>query len=93
MKLYLGITAKTIVSNENVNSNYGPTFYNPDIGSKISDSVIVGNSNSQELTSLGPSGLVVAWDRGLLVNNLRFFNFPDSNSHAIRATEIIGRCV
>jgi hypothetical protein len=38
-------------------------------------------------------GLVMAWDRGQLISNISFINYPDPNSQAMRAVEIVGRCL
>jgi len=87
-----GIEAKTTVFNERINSAYGPTFYNESIGTLILDSTIIGNSDSSQTTSITESGLILAWDRGTYVKNVKFYNFPNAASHAIRSTEITGRC-
>ena len=55
--------------------------------------VIIGNSDSTSPTSITNMGLRVAWERGLLVQNVKFINFPDANSYAIVPTEIAGRCL
>ena len=86
------IATKTIVNNENTNTPYAKIFYNETTGSLVTNSIIIGNSDSSSPASIGSSGLVIAWERGLLIKSNRFYNFPDANSHAIRATEIIGRC-
>ena len=49
-------------------------------------------SCKSEKFSKTEKGLVLAWDRGLLVKNVKLINFPDANSYAIGATEISGRC-
>ncbi len=33
------------------------------------------------------------WDRGLVVRNVSFFNFPSANTQAIYGPFIDGRCV
>jgi hypothetical protein len=88
-----GIETKTLVFHETANSDYSPYFYNETIGSLVSDSIIIGNSDPSAQISLTSKGLVIPWDRGMLVKNIKFINFPDSKSFAIGATEIIGRCV
>ncbi len=59
----------------------------------ISYSVIIGNSDPTAVVSKTEKGLVLAWDRGLLLKNVKLINFPDANSYAIGATEISGRCM
>ncbi|CAF0756351.1 unnamed protein product [Brachionus calyciflorus] len=86
------IEAKQIIFNEDIHSRYSPTFYNETNGPLISDSIVVGNSDSSKTTSITPYGVVIAWDRGLLVKNVSFYNFPDGSSQAIKPTEIAGRC-
>ena len=88
-----GITAKTIVNNEVTNTGYSKIFYNETTGSLVTNSIFIGNSDSSSPTSISSSGLVIAWERGLLIKSNRFYNFPDAGSHAIRATEITGRCM
>ena len=68
------------------------TFYNQNTGTAILDSVIIGNSNNNDRT-ITKSGLVLAWDRGQLIKNVTFINFPTQSSHAMRGPEIIGICV
>ena len=36
--------------------------------------------------------IIVMWDRGLLVRNVSFINFPSSSTQAIRGPVIAGRC-
>ena len=87
-----GIAAKTIVFNQDPNTAYALTsFFNPTLGSLVSDSVIIGKSSLSSPANT-PTGLIVPWDRGELVQNVKFINFPDAGSQAIRGTDIIGRC-
>jgi hypothetical protein len=87
-----GIETQTIIFNQNPNTNYMSSFYNESIGALVSNSLIVGNSDSTALVSITPAGIKVAWDRGLLIKNVSFYNFPDAGSQAIIPTSIIGRC-
>ena len=87
-----GIETKTIQYNSDVQSNYSAYFYNESSGPTIMNSVIIGNSNSSSNSSITPLGLVIAWDRGELIKNVTFINFPDANSVAIGATSIAGVC-
>ena len=92
----VGIETKNVVNNNKFSrtiKDLVPTFYNEQTGPSIIDSVIIGNSDSSQIKSLYPSGLVLAWDRGQLIKNVSFINFPDENSHAMRAPEIAGVCV
>jgi hypothetical protein len=88
-----GIETQTVIFNQNANTGYQSSFYNENIGALVADSLIIGNSNANAVSSITQSGLVVAWDRGELIKNVTFINFPDSTSHAIRPTEIVGRCM
>jgi hypothetical protein len=88
-----GIETKTLVYHENPNTDYSPYFYNETSGPLVADSIILGNSDPTALTSPTNKGLVVAWERGILVKNIKFFNFPDASSFAIGVTEIVGRCL
>ena len=85
-----GIETKTIQYNSDFLSSYSPYFYNESTGPTIMNSVIIGNSNSSSNSSITPLGLVIAWDRGELIKNVKFINFPDSK--AIGATTIPGSC-
>ena len=84
-----GIETKAIQYNRN-NTYYSANFYNDTFGPSIVDSVIIGNSNSSAKTSITRVGLVIAWDRGQLIKNVKLINFPDENSSAIGATN--GTC-
>jgi hypothetical protein len=86
-----GIETKTIRFAQNINSGYGSLFYNDASGSTIADSVIIGNSDQNALTN-SENGIVLAWDRSQLIQNISFYNFPDPNTHVLRATVIVGRC-
>ena len=88
----VGIETKSIASHQTVHSSLRDTFFNEQRGTAILNSIIVGNSDSSATVSKTRSGLVIAWERGLLIRNVSFYNFPNSNSHAIRPTEIIGTC-
>ena len=88
-----GIETKTMKNYESVNSYYSTSFYIESTGSLVSNSVIIGNSDPTAITSITNKGLRIAWERGLLVKNVKFINFPDANSCAITPTEIHGRCV
>jgi hypothetical protein len=85
-----GIETKTIQNNSDFQSTYSAYFYNESTGPTIMNSVIIGNSNSSSNSSITPLGLVIAWDRGELIKNVTFINFP--NATAIGATTITGSC-
>ena len=87
-----GITTQTIRYVENVNSPYTSTLFNRDVGAVVGDSVIVGKSDPNAAFNT-LNGIIVAWDRGLLVENVTFINFPNEDTQAMRAVEIICRCV
>ena len=85
-----GIVARRIRHSPDVNTYYGPTFYNESSCPLVSDSVIIGNTNSSEPYSLTNSGLVLGYDRGELLKNITFYNFPDNNTQAIRGSSLPG---
>jgi hypothetical protein len=86
-----GIATNSIISNSNANSAYSNLFYDQKSGTSIEDSTIIGNSlnNAKSYT---PHGIVIAWDRGQLVNNVTFYNFPDPTTSAFIAPFIAGKC-
>ena len=86
-----GIETKTIRFSENVNSHYRNILFDETNGPAIIDSIVIGNSDQNALTN-SDNGIVLAWDRGLLVKNVNFYNFPDQSTQAMRATIITGRC-
>jgi len=86
-----GIATNSIISNENANSQYSNYFYDQKSGTSIEDSVIIGNSLNN-VNSYTPHGIVIAWDRGQIVKNVTFYNFPDSKTSAFTAPFIIGKC-
>lgn len=86
-----GIEAKSITSHASPNTPYSVVFYNESTGPLIADSVIIGNSNPNAVSSLTPRALTVPWNRGLLVKNIKFINF--FQTPAIGATSIIGQCL
>ena len=58
----------------------------------IADSVIIGNSLGGT-KSITQDGIVVPWDRGELLTNVAFYNFPEAGSNGMRCPFITGRCV
>lgn len=86
-----GIATKTMVGYQAPNSLYANTFYNENTGTVVADSIIIGNSlgGTQSYTI---DGIVVPWDRGQLVKNVSFYNFPAASSRAMRCPIIAGRC-
>lgn len=86
------IETKTIVGNLVENTPYKNTFFSNSSGPLIQNAIIIGNSDSSSQTSITESGMVVAWDRGQLLENISFYNFPDNSSRAIRGPFIIGTC-
>ena len=91
-QLTAGIVSTSIVGNNVPNTKYAATFYNENIGPSIKDSIIIGNSDSSATSSIGQNGLIIAWDRGQLIKNVTFINFPDINSVAIEGPVIAGTC-
>jgi hypothetical protein len=99
-----GIVTKTLVFNEYpyiaspslVASTVMPdmiahTLYNETICPLIADSFIIGNSTPDvQFNWKGCNGLVVAWNRGQLIKNVAFYEFPAPYTQAIRAADLIG---
>ena len=86
-----GIETKTIISNSIPNTIYSAYFYNATIGPSIVNSIIIGNSDPLATTAITNKGLIIAWDRGQLIKNVTFINFPDNV--AIGATTIQCICL
>ena len=87
-----GIEGKTTVGNKAENTPYKNTFYSNSSGPLIQNTVVIGNSDSSSSQSISESGIVLAWDRGLLLEKVSFYNFPSSGSRAIRGPFIDGTC-
>ena len=85
------IEAQTVFRNEDVNSYYRPFFFDPIKGPVVSDTIIIGSSTDPQ-NSYTQVGLLVPWDRGELISNVSFYNFPDATTPAIRPPIIHGRC-
>ena len=85
-----GIETKTIVSNSNPNTDYSSYFYDANNGPSIVNAIIIGNSDPSARSAITSKGLVLAWDRGQLIQNVKFLNFP--TNVAIGATTIAGKC-
>jgi len=77
-------TENTFTKNELFSSTRGPLVQN---------SIVIGNSDSTSFKSFTEAGVVLAWDRGELLDNVTFYNFPDNNSRAIRGPIVEGTCV
>ena len=88
-----GIEAKTMAGNQDINSIYQSTFYSNVSGPLIQNAIVIGNSDSTSRQSISESGIVVAWDRGELLEKVSFYNFPSYDSRAIRGTTILCRCM
>ena len=85
-----GIETRLLYEHNSLNSRFSTNFYSETNGSLVADSIIIGNSDSDANYSLTRTGLVVAWDRGLLIKNVSFYNFADGQ--AIQPTTIPGGC-
>lgn len=84
-----GIDTKIIRGNDNLNSGYKNNFYNEENGPLIANGVIIGDSKNNQSSG---SGIILPWDRGLLIKNVAFYNFP-GNEPAMKPTEISGTCM
>lgn len=82
-----GITTKSLAS---MPMSAYQTTYDESICPLVSDSIIIGNSDSDASSSITPSGLVVVWNRGLFIKSNTFYNFP--TGQAMLPTTIIGEC-
>ena len=80
-----GITTTVIMDNSVPNTAHATSFYNPIIGPTVINSIIIGNSDPLAISSIAPNGLIIAFDRGQLIKNVTFINYPDSGSVAIQA--------
>ncbi|RMZ96441.1 fibrocystin-L isoform X1 [Brachionus plicatilis] len=92
---HVGIETKNNVYHNHFSKNIQPliaTFYNENTGPAILNSIIIGNSDNLDTKSLTESGIVLAWDRGQLIKNVTFINFPSDKSHCMRGPEIHGTC-
>lgn len=87
-----GMTTQTNHFHEEYNTPYQSTFYNLITGPLVADSVVIGNSSLNPANNT-PTGIILPWDRGEILKNISFINFPYQNSQAMRAVEIIGRCL
>lgn len=92
---HVGIETKNNVYHNHFSKNIQPlvaTFYNENTGPAILNSIIIGNSDNLDTKST-ESGIVLAWDRGQLIKNVTFINFPSDKSHCMRGPEIHGTCL
>lgn len=85
-----GVDAKIVRKAKDINTAYRDTFYNDMTGTSLTDSVFIGNSLGG--ASIGKSGATLTWDRGQLVKNVGFYNYPDAGSSAMDMTTITGTC-
>jgi hypothetical protein len=65
-------------------------FEDESLTAMIVDSVIIGNS-VQGRNSIAGRGLTWNWDRGQIVKDVKFYNFPTAT--AMDVTSIAGTCV
>jgi hypothetical protein len=86
-----GIITQTIRFAQDSNPWSYIALFNGSLGAVVADSVIVGSSDLSSGFNT-PSGLEVAWDRGELIENVVFINFPNEGTQAMRAVEIPYRC-
>jgi hypothetical protein len=85
-----GIETKTIVSNKAANTPYSAYFFNANTGPSIVNSIIIGNSNPAATSSITRKGLIIAWERGQLIQNVSIINL--FSNPAIIPTSIDGTC-
>ena len=87
-----GLSALTMGNVVNENTEYATELFSPTNGAALENCIVIGNSDSSASTSISESGVVLAWDRGERLENVSFYNFPNSNSRAIRGPIIDGKC-
>jgi hypothetical protein len=85
------IDTKIIKGNDEANSRYKNTWDDENLSTMVKDVVIVGNTINGK-PAVGQSGLTLGWDRGELIKNIKFYNFPNQGASAIDATSIAGKC-
>jgi hypothetical protein len=66
-------------------------FYDSNKGTAIKNSVIIGNSKGGNAPAPGV-GAVLAWDRGEIFENVKFYNYPNPDTSAMVPNSIAGRC-
>ncbi|CAF3091006.1 unnamed protein product [Rotaria socialis] len=90
-----GLSCVTAINDGATNlPNLEATFYNENTGSSVIDSIIIGDLGVSGAPIVPTTaGLVVMWDRGLLVRNVSFINLPSPQTQALFGPIIIGRCV
>ena len=90
------LEARLIHGNANPNTYYESTFYSDsNVGALIYNCTLIGNSDitsSSNNYSITPDALVLPWDRGLLVESVKFYNYPGIGTDAIRGPIIGGVC-
>lgn len=84
-----GVDVKIIAGNSAPNTGLKHIFDDESLTAMISDSVIIGNS-IQGQNSVAGRGLTWSWDRGEIVKNVKFYNFPTAT--AMDVTAIAGTC-
>ena len=90
--LTAGIITQTIRYAQDPNPWNYIALFNESFGAVVADSIIVGSSDLRSNFNTR-TGLVVAWDRGELIQNVTFINFPNDGTQAMRADYIPVRCV
>ena len=87
----VGIETQSIGINQNVNTYQKDYMFSDTMGATIANTIIVGNSanNSNSYTK---KGVIIAWDRGQLFENVSFYNFPDPTTTALVPPVILQRC-
>lgn len=70
-----------------VNADRGSFKYHYDElkGSVVADSVIIGSSKNEN--KFNPTGLGLPRDRGHLVKNVKFYNYPNSSAMSVYEAE------
>ncbi|CAM4838655.1 unnamed protein product, partial [Rotaria magnacalcarata] len=89
-----GLSCVTAINDQATNlPNLEATFYNENTGSSVIDSIIIGDLGVSGAPIVPTTaGIVVMWDRGLLVRNVSFINLPSPQTQALFGPIIIGRC-
>ena len=86
------IEARLIYHNKFPNTYFMSSFFDPNVGPLISNCTLIGNTDSTSTYSNTAVGLILPWDRGLTLDNVKFYNFPNNGSLGIRGPVIGGVC-
>ena len=88
-----GMECRQIANNAQPNNLFlSSVFYDAVNGSVLGDSTVIGSWAGGD-TTYTPHGIIMAWDRGQLIRNISFYNFPKPETTALRASSPDGRAM